>query len=355
VVRGRCCPNLRRWCLTCALMRIEELLYDLPESLIAQVPMEPRHDSRLLDARQSAVDHEFWELPDLLFPGDLVVVNNTRVRHARLVGRRVDTGGAIELLVLEPLGDGCWEALVKPARRIRAGLEVQVSDEIVTIESDPVDGKVMIRFAGDADALIADQGAMPLPPYIHESLSDPERYQTMFANEIGSAAAPTAGLHFTPYVAERLMASAIAIASVDLHVGLDTFRPISVETVDDHQMHSEWYSVPEATVQAISDAKKTGGRIVAIGTTVVRSLESAAADGDLRPVEGRTSLFITPGFEFRVVDDLVTNFHVPGSTLLAMISAFMGPRWRDVYAHAIGQRYRMLSFGDAMLASRRSA
>jgi S-adenosylmethionine:tRNA ribosyltransferase-isomerase len=334
-------------------MRIEELSYDLPEALIAQVPIEPRHDARLLDARQSVVDHEFWELSDLLFPGDLVVVNNTKVRQARLVGHRADTGGTVELLVLEPLGDGRWEALVRPARRIREGLQVKVSNAIVNIESDPVDGKIMISFAGDAEALIADRGTVPLPPYIHETLSDPDRYQTMFANQIGSAAAPTAGLHFTPYVTERLMASAIPIVSVDLHVGLDTFRPISVESVEDHQMHSEWYSVPEATVQAISDTRKTGGRIVAIGTTVVRSLESAAAGGGLRPVEGRTSLFITPGFEFRVVDDLVTNFHVPGSTLLAMISAFMGPRWRDVYAHAVGQSYRMLSFGDAMLASRR--
>ncbi len=334
-------------------MRIEELSYDLPQSLIAQVPIEPRHDARLLDARLAAVDHEFWELPDLLFPGDLVVVNNTKVRRARLVGHRADTGGAVELLVLEPLGDGRWEALVRPARRIRAGLQVKVSNAIVNIDSDPVDGKIMISFAGDAEALIAAQGAMPLPPYIHETLSDPDRYQTMFANEIGSAAAPTAGLHFTPYVAERLMASAIPIVSVDLHVGLDTFRPISVESVEDHQMHSEWCSVPEETVQAILDTRKTGGRIVAIGTTVVRSLESAAAEGGLRPREGRTSLFITPGFEFRVVDDLVTNFHVPGSTLLAMISAFMGPRWRDIYAHAVGQNYRMLSFGDAMLASRR--
>lgn len=334
-------------------MRIEELSYDLPEALIAQVPIEPRHDARLLDARQSVVDREFWELPDLLFPGDLVVVNNTKVRRARLVGHRADTGGTVELLVLEPLGDGRWEALVRPARRIRAGLQVKVSNAIVNVESDPADGKIIISFAGDAEALIADQGAVPLPPYIHETLSDPDRYQTMFANEIGSAAAPTAGLHFTPYVTERLMASAIPIVSVDLHVGLDTFRPISVESVEDHQMHSEWYSVPEATVQAISDTRQTGGRIVAIGTTVVRSLESAAADGGLRPVEGRTSLFITPGFEFRVVDDLVTNFHVPGSTLLAMISAFMGPRWRDVYAHAVGHSYRMLSFGDAMIASRR--
>ncbi len=336
-------------------MRIEELSYDLPEALIAQVPIEPRHNARLLDARQSAVDHEFWELSDLLFPGDLVVVNNTKVRRARLLGHRADTGGTVELLVLEPHGDGRWEALVRPARRIRAGLHVKVSDAIVIIESDPVDGKIMISFAGDAETLIADQGAVPLPPYIHETLSDPDRYQTMFANEIGSAAAPTAGLHFTPYVTERLMASAIPIVSVDLHVGLDTFRPISVESVEEHEMHSEWYSVPEATVQAISDTRKTGGRIVAIGTTVVRSLESAAAGGGLRPVEGRTSLFITPGFEFRVVDDLVTNFHVPGSTLLAMISAFMGPRWRDVYAHAVGHSYRMLSFGDAMLASRRPA
>ncbi len=333
-------------------MHIEELSYDLPESLIAQVPIEPRHEARLLDARRSFDDHEFWELSDLLFPGDLVVVNSTKVRQARLRGKRADTGGAVELLVLEPIGDGRWEALVKPARRMRPGIQIMLSNALINVDSEPVDGKVVIRFADDLDQILAEQGDMPLPPYIHETLVDPDRYQTMFANQLGSAAAPTAGLHFTPYVSERLMASAIPIVSVDLHVGLDTFRPISVDTVEDHRMHSEWYSVPEETVQAIVEAQASGGRIVAVGTTVVRSLESAALGGGLRPTAGRTDLFITPGYRFQVVDDLVTNFHVPGSTLLAMLSAFMGPRWREAYGHAIDRQYRMLSFGDAMLASR---
>lgn len=333
-------------------MHKEELSYNLPESLIAQVPIEPRHEARLLDTRRSFDDHVFWELSDLLFPGDVVVVNSTKVRQARLHGTRADTGGAVELLVLEPIGDGRWEALVKPARRMRQGVQVILANASISIESEPIDGKVVIRFPDDLDQILADQGAIPLPPYIHEKLEDPDRYQTMFAKELGSAAAPTAGLHFTPDVAERLMASAISIASVDLHVGLDTFRPITVDTVEDHRMHSEWYSVPEETVQAIVEAQASGGRIVAVGTTVVRSLESAARGGVLRPTSGRTDLFITPGYQFRVVDDLVTNFHVPGSTLLAMVSAFMGPRWREAYAHAIDQRYRMLSFGDAMLASR---
>ena len=338
-------------------MLIEELSYDLPESSIAQVPVEPRHDARLLDARrvgsQGAIDDRvFWELSDLLFPGDLVVVNTTKVRQARLFGLREDTGGQVELLVLEPVGDGRWEALIKPARRMRRGVRLDVAGVSVEIESDPIDGKVLVRFGGDAEQLLAEQGVVPLPPYIHETLEDPGRYQTMFADRIGSAAAPTAALHFTPHVSERLMAAAIPIVKVDLHVGLDTFRPIAVNRVEDHQMHSEWFSVPESTVQAIVETRKAGGRVVAIGTTVVRSLESAAAGGVLRPSEGRTDLFITPGYPFRVVDDLVTNFHVPGSTLLAMISAFMGPGWREVYSHAIARDYRMLSFGDAMLASR---
>ena len=336
-------------------MHIDELSYDLPKDRIAQVPIEPRHDARLLDVRSvgdGPADRQFRELPDLLFPGDLIVVNSTKMRHARLTGARSDTGGTVELLVLEPLGEGRWESLIRPARRIRKGMCIEVGPARVTILSDPVDGRVAIEFGSDAEQLLADQGSVPLPPYIHESLSDPGRYQTMFADQLGSAAAPTAGLHFTPYVAECLAVRGISVVTVDLHVGLDTFRPIAVSEVEDHQMHSEWFSVPESTVQAIADTQRSRGRVIAIGTTVVRSLESAAKGGQLRPSQGRTDLFITPGFDFRVVDDLVTNFHVPGSTLLAMISAFMGPRWRSAYDHAISHGYRMLSFGDAMLTSR---
>ena len=333
-------------------MRIDDLTYDLPHSSIAQVPIEPRHDARLLDTRDGLTDRTFVDLPDLLFPGDVLVVNSTKVRAARLAGRRADTGGSVEVLVLDQIEDGRWEALVRPARRIRPGVAIVVSDVMLTVETEPAAGRVIVRADGDLEAVMATDGEVPLPPYITEHLSDPDRYQTMFADVAGSAAAPTAGLHFTQYVYERLAVEAIRVVPVDLHVGLGTFRPITTDRVEDHVMHAEWFSVPPETVEVIADAKRAGGRVIAVGTTVVRTLESAALEGELRPAEGSTRLFITDGFPFRVVDDLITNFHVPGSTLLAMLNAFMGPRWRTAYEHAVSSGYRMLSFGDAMLASR---
>jgi S-adenosylmethionine:tRNA ribosyltransferase-isomerase len=334
-------------------MRVEDFKYQLPESAIAQEAIEPRHDSQLLDTRDMS-DHRFLDLPSLLHPGDLVVVNETRVRAARLAGRRRDTGGSVELLVLEARQDGLWEALARPSRRLRPGIGIEMEAFTATIVEGPDEGMVVIDLeASDVEAAIAQVGKVPLPPYFHGALDDPDRYQTMFARSIGSAAAPTAGLHFTPEVAAGLQQRDIEIAPVDLHVGIDTFRPIAAEQIEDHVMHTEWCSIPEATAAAIVATRARGGRVVAVGTTVVRTLETfAEGDGTVSAGEGETSLFLTPGSDFRVVDALVTNFHVPGSTLVVLVAAFMGDRWREAYHVALERGYRFLSFGDAMLAER---
>ncbi len=327
----------------------------MPEEAIAQSAIEPRHDSRLLDARD-LTDHRFLDLPDLLEPGDLVVVNETRVRAARLHGRRVGTGGQVELLMLERFGDGSWEALARPARRLRPGVVVECDGLTVTVISEPDEGRIRVVLdSTDEEQAVAAVGEMPLPPYFSGVLGNPDRYQTMFANEPGSAAAPTAGLHFTDEVVRRLAERHIAIANVDLHVSLDTFRPMSVEDVEDHTMHTEWCSVPDQTAEAVARTKRQGGRIVAVGTTVVRTLETMSdGSGGVRSGETRTNLFLRPGTEFGVVDLLVTNFHMPGSTLLVLLAAFMGDGWRQAYETALGRGYRFLSFGDAMLAGRQT-
>ena len=334
-------------------MRVEDFKYQLPDSAIAQEAIEPRHDSRLLDTRDMS-DHRFLDLPSLLQPGDLVVVNETRVRAARIAGRRRDTGGSVELLVLEARPDGLWEALARPSRRLRPGIEIEIGGITSTIVEGPDEGMVVIDLqAPDVEAAIARAGNIPLPPYFHGVLDDPDRYQTIFARNIGSAAAPTAGLHFTPEVAAGLQHREIEIAVVDLHVGIDTFRPIAAEQVEDHRMHTEWCSIPGATAAAIAATRVRGGRVVAVGTTVVRTLETfAEGDGTVSAGECETSLFLTPGIDFRVVDALVTNFHVPGSTLVVLVAAFMGDRWRKAYHVALERGYRFLSFGDAMLAER---
>jgi len=334
-------------------MKVEDFKYPLPESAIAQKAIEPRHDSQLLDTRDMS-DHRFLDLPSLLDPGDLVVVNETRVRAARLSGRRVDTGGAVELLLLETRPDGLWEALARPSRRLRPGIEIEMEGIAATIVNGPDEGMVVVDLkAADVEAAIATAGEVPLPPYFHGVLDDPDRYQTMFARGTGSAAAPTAGLHFTPDVIAGLQQREIEIATVDLHVGIDTFRPIATENLEDHVMHSEWCSISESTAAAVASARARGGRVVAVGTTVARTLETFAdGDGMVRAGGGDTSLFLTPGVEFRVVDALVTNFHVPGSTLVVLVAAFMGDGWRVAYQTALERGYRFLSFGDAMLAER---
>lgn len=327
--------------------------YDLPETAIAQAPVEPRHDARLLDAR-SGSDHRFFHLPELLEKGDLVVVNQTRVRHARLTGTKRPSGGAVEALLLRRIGDE-WEALVKPARRIRSGTEIQFGCIDALVMSDPVDGiaRLRLRSLRDIESAIHMEGSPPLPPYIHTPLGDPGRYQTMFADGVGSSAAPTAGLHFTDRVVERLASAGIGLAAVTLEVGLATFRPISTDQIEDHSMHAEKCEVPPDTALAVAACRRRGNRIVAIGTTVVRTLETfGRPDRTVCPGTVETDLYLRPGCEFRVVDLLVTNFHMPRSSLLVMVEAFMGPGWREVYALAQRRGYRFLSFGDAMLCAR---
>jgi S-adenosylmethionine:tRNA ribosyltransferase-isomerase len=311
-------------------MRTSELDYELPPELIAQRPLERRDGSRLLvyDRATQAVEHaRFSELPRLLAPETLVVVNDTRVLPARLLLER-PTGGKAEVLLLERLDGDVWEALARPSRRLRAGTRLGPVELLEPLG----EGRWRIRLTGDP------RGVAPLPPYITEPLDDPERYQTVYADEAGSAAAPTAGLHFTPALLEEL-----EVERLTLHVGLDTFRPVTAEVLDDHVLHNERYSLGEAAWARIGSAP----RVTAVGTTTVRVLESVARGA---PLAGRTSLFVTPGFEFRRVDGLVTNFHLPRSSLLALVMAFAGvEQTRRLYELAIEERYRFYSFGDAML------
>lgn len=336
-------------------MRTSDFFYDLPEAAIAQTPVEPRHSARLLDTRDMT-DRLFSEVPRMLQAGDLIVVNRTRVRAARLRGTKVATGGAVEVLLLSREADGTWDVLIRPSRRVRAGLRIEFPRGLeAVVTRAPNEGRGAIEFlelSGRAlDELIEEIGEVPLPPYIRATLEDPGRYQTVFAEEAESAAAPTAGLHFSASLLAELEQQGTGIAYVDLRVGLDTFRPISVDEIEDHRIHSEHVTVPEATCSAISATRRTGGRVVAVGTTVVRSLESAAdTDGRVHQYDGRTDLFIRPGYRFRAIDGLITNFHVPGSTLVVLMAAVLGERWRRVYQSALDRGYRFLSFGDAMYA-----
>lgn len=282
------------------------------------------------------------------------MVNETKVRAARVVGRRARTGGQIELLFLERRDGTSWEALARPSRRLRPGVIIECQGFSAEVISGPSAGRVVVELdVEDAEKAIEAEGTMPLPPYFTGHLERPERYQTMFASTLGSAAAPTAGLHFTEQVTRGLEQREIPVATVDLHVSLDTFRPIAVEDIEDHEMHSEWCAIPETTAEAISDTRNRNGRVVAIGTTVVRTLETMAdGTGRVHAGERRTDLFLRPGSDITVVDILVTNFHLPGSTLLVLLAALMGDHWREAYDVALSRQYRFLSFGDAMLASR---
>ncbi|MFN4294819.1 MAG: tRNA preQ1(34) S-adenosylmethionine ribosyltransferase-isomerase QueA [Thermoflexales bacterium] len=343
-------------------MHISELDYELPPELIAQHPVEPRDASRLLVCDRTTQTHQhrhFYDLPEFLRSGDLLVANDTSVINARLRGRK-PTGGKVEVLLLRKIDAVTWEALVggRNVRQIAfpesGNAGKPISAEVVARSGEAA---FVVRFSEPIEPHLDALGETPLPPYIHEQLRDPARYQTVYARVAGSAAAPTAGLHFTPQLLERIQAMGARIAFVTLHVGLDTFKPIEEETVEAHKIHAEWCVLPPATAEAINEARAQGGRIVAVGTTSARVLESSALASTqassrplVQPFSGFTSRYITPGYEWKVVDALITNFHLPRSTLLAMIGAFMGMDFmRRTYALAIRERYRFYSFGDAML------
>lgn len=323
--------------------------YDLPAAAVAQEPREPRHSARLLDTRDMS-DRTVVDLPQLLEPGDIAVVNSARVRHARLRGKRA-TGGKVEALVLHPESENTWAALVRPARKVRRGTRLRFGDLNCVVVAGPEEGRVRLRFdAPDPESVFPLIGEIPLPPYFHGDI-DPSRYQTMFAQDPVAAAAPTAGLHFTPEVVAGLEKRGVGLVQIELAVGVDTFRPVAEATIEAHRMHHEAFAVPAAAVADIAEARSRGGRVVAVGTTVVRALEAAAAGGSLQATTGSTDLYLRPGSPFRVVDLMVTNFHLPRSTLLVLLEAFMGPGWRGVYETALQRGYRFLSFGDAMLAA----
>mgnify|MGYP000939469681 FL=1 len=339
-------------------MRLEDFDYDLPKELIAQTPVEPRDASRLMvvERKSGAIQHRYFrDLPEFLRPGDALVVNDTRVMPARLLGHREKTGGAMEVLLLKRLSRDRWETLVKPGKKARPGERIIFGDGLLVgtvVEPTDFGGRVIdFTYEGVFENLLDRLGQMPLPPYIHAQLSDPERYQTVYAREWGSAAAPTAGLHFTPELLERLKAQGVEIHKITLHVGLGTFRPVEVEDPTQHKMHSEFYSVSPEAAEGINAVRRRGGRLVTVGTTSVRTLETASQpDGTVVPGSGWTDIFIYPGYRFKVVDSLITNFHLPKSTLLMLVSALAGRELiMKAYREAVEMRYRFFSFGDAML------
>lgn len=340
--------------MTTERLRTEDFDYELPEELIAQRPATPRDASRLLvaDKRTGRLQHKtFRDLPEFLAPGDVLVRNDTRVIPARLLGVKAPTGGRVELLLVRRLSRDTWEALVRPGRRVAPGAVLSFGDGLLTaqvLERTEGGGRIVrFRSVGPLDEALQQAGQVPLPPYIHEDLEDPERYQTVYAREAGSSAAPTAGLHFTQRVLDELKRRGVHIADVTLHVGPGTFRPVKAEYVDEHDMHAEYYHIPEAAAVAVQEAKREGRRVIAVGTTTARALESWAATGE---TAGWTDLFIYPGYRWRVVDGLLTNFHLPRSSLLMLVSALLGrERTLAAYREAVKERYRFFSFGDAML------
>ncbi len=337
-------------------MKLSDFMYDLPEERIAQTPVEPRDHSRLmvLHRANDSIEHKhFYDIIDYLNAGDALVINETRVIPARLIGER-PTGGACEVLLLKQIAPKRWEALVRPGKKLRRGAEVIFGDGRLkaTIAEVCEDGNRIVDFTceGTMEAALDELGEMPLPPYIHEKLQDKERYQTVYAKQEGSAAAPTAGLHFTPELMDAIRAKGVDIVPVLLHVGLGTFRPVKVENVEDHEMHSEYYEVTEDAARRINAARGRGCRVIAVGTTSVRTLESAAENGRLMAKKGDTSIFIRPGYQYQMVDALITNFHLPGSTLVMLVSALYDREHiLKAYKIAVEEKYRFFSFGDAML------
>ena len=329
----------------------------LPEELIAQTPLERRDASRLLvlDKNTGARRHmHFYDLPALLRPGDCLVLNDSRVLPARLVGHRVPGGGAAEVLLLIDRGDKVWECLVRPGRRLKPGARISFGDGALTAEVLEVceGGNRLVRF--DYEGIFLEKleqlGKMPLPPYIKQELEDPERYQTVYSRAVGSAAAPTAGLHFTRALLEQVREMGVKVCYVTLHVGLGTFRPVKEDEITDHEMHAEYCMIPAETAETINRTKQTGGRVICVGTTSCRTIESwASEDGTLRESAGWTNIFIYPGYRFKALDGLITNFHLPESTLIMLVSALAGrEQVLAAYQEAVEQRYRFFSFGDAM-------
>lgn len=337
-------------------MKLSDFMYDLPEERIAQTPVEPRDHSRLMVLHRDTdqIEHRhFYDVIDYLNPGDVLVINETRVIPARLFGERAG-GGACEVLLLRQLGPKRWETLVKPGKKLKPGAEITFGGGRLRAriaETTDVGGRIVdFDCDGTFEAALDELGEMPLPPYIHERLEDKERYQTVYAKQEGSAAAPTAGLHFTPELLDRIREKGVDVVPVLLHVGLGTFRPVKTENVEEHEMHSEYFEVTAEAAARINAARERGGRVVAVGTTSVRTLESAAENGVLLPRRGETSIFIKPGYRFQMVDALITNFHLPGSTLVMLVSALYDrEKILAAYEEAVRDEYRFFSFGDAML------
>lgn len=338
-------------------MKTSDFFYDLPPELIAQTPIEQRDGSRLLtlDRETGRTEHRrFYELPELLRPGDSLILNDSRVLPARLLGQRLPGGGACEVLLLIDRGENVWECLVRPGRKLRTGARLTFGDGELTAQvvGEEADGNRLVRFEyrGIFLEVLERLGKMPLPPYIKEELQDRERYQTVYSKVLGSAAAPTAGLHFTPELLEQIAAQGVGIGYVTLHVGLGTFRPVKEETIEAHPMHSEFCTVPPETAELINRTRAAGGRCICVGTTSCRTLESwAGEDGHMEPRAGWTNIYIYPGYRFKVMDGLITNFHLPESTLVMLVSAFAGREpVLTAYRQAVEERYRFFSFGDAM-------
>lgn len=339
-------------------MKKSDFYFDLPEELIAQTPIARRDGSRMLhlDRSGGAVEHRhFYDLPEYLRSGDCLVLNDSRVLPARLIGSR-KSGGSVEVLLLKDLGNDRWECLTRPGRKTRAGEKISfgTDDELrATVAEVLPDGNRIVEFEYDGIFLeiLEHLGSMPLPPYIKEQLNDPERYQTVYSKELGSAAAPTAGLHFTEELLDRIREKGVKVCFVTLHVGLGTFRPVKEDEIEDHDMHSEFCIIPQETADAINETKAGGGRVICVGTTSCRTLESfAEEDGTIHPQSGWTNIFIYPGYRFKCMDGLVTNFHLPESTLIMLVSAFAGrENILAAYQNAVSEKYRFFSFGDSML------
>lgn len=338
-------------------MKTSDFYYDLPEELIAQHPLSDRSSSRLmtLNGETGAVSHKhFSDLPSLLQKGDVLVINNTKVIPARLLGVRSDTGSAVEILLLRRIDTNHWETLARPGKKVRPGKRLTFLPGKLEAECEEVlpDGNRIMRFDFDGiwEEILDEAGTMPLPPYIHEQLQDQNRYQTVYAKETGSAAAPTAGLHFTPELLQILREMGVEICEITLHVGLGTFRPVKVEDVSEHHMHSEWYCLDQKASDTLRRARREGRRVIAVGTTSCRTLETVAAkDPSMRPCSGETDIFIYPGVSFHAIDGLITNFHLPESTLIMLVSAFAGKEHvLAAYETAVAEKYRFFSFGDAM-------